>query len=175
MTWLLTVTGRKFNPADPQPDTIDLADIAHGLSLECRFAGQCSAFYSVAQHSVMASHIVPPEHALEALLHDATEAYLKDIPRPVKAILPDYRALEAKLDSVIRTRLGLPVQKSAEVAHADLVMLATERRDLMPDDDPWPILHGIEPLAERLYAWTPWQAEALFIQRAMEIMRWLPA
>lgn len=147
MTWILTRSGRHFDFADPQPDQIDIIDIAWGLSKECRFAGQCLGFYSVAQHSELASHIVPAEFALEALLHDASEAYCKDIPMPLKAMLPDYKRIEQRVDHAIRAVFGLPPVCSPEVKRADLILLATERRDLMPlDPEPWPILQGIEPL-----------------------------
>lgn len=112
MTWLLTYSGREFDLIDPQPDMIDLIDIAHGLANECRFSGQCRFYYSVAQHSVLVSQNVPPEFAFEALMHDASEAYLKDIPRPLKQLLPDYRAIEQRVEAVIRYRFGLPDAQS---------------------------------------------------------------
>ena len=98
------------------------------------------------KHSYLASQIVNPHLALEALLHDAAEAYCKDIPRPLKYMLPDYQAIEERVESAIRERFKLPTQMSPEVNRADLILLATERRDLMPaDDTPWPILEGIIP------------------------------
>lgn len=147
MTWILTRSGKHFDFVDPQPDQIDILDIAWGLSKECRFAGQCYGFYSVAQHSVLVSNIVPAELALEALLHDAAEAYCKDIPMPLKALLPDYKRIEQRVDRAIRATFGLPMECSPEVKRADLILLATERRDLMPPDpEPWAILQGITPL-----------------------------
>lgn len=172
MTWMQTLSGRQLDLVDPQPDMIDLVDITSGLSNECRYAGQCLRFYSVAQHSVLASQIVPPEHAWEALLHDATEAYLKDIPRPVKLLLPDYRILEAKLDTVIRARFGLPGVKSQAVAEADVILLATERRDLMSSCRvEWTSIHGITPLDTRIRALHSGHAKSLFMQRTLEILQ----
>ncbi|MCL1619472.1 HD family hydrolase [Ralstonia sp. SM1864_UCD524_TZ4] len=170
MTWILTATGKHFDYADPKPEQIDVLDIAQALSHECRYGGHARRFYSVAQHSVLASQIVPREHALEALLHDAHEAYCKDIPRPLKALLPDYRAVEARVDGVIRARFGLPAKLSDAVATADLVLLATERRDLMPNDPtPWTVLDGIEPLARRVNTVHPERAQAMFIRRWVEL------
>ena len=144
MTWILTNSGKHFDFADPQPDQIDILDIAQGLANECRYAGQCRTFYSVAQHSFLASQIVSHRNALEALLHDAAEAYCKDIPRPLKYMLPDYQEIEARVEGAIRERFKLPAQMTPEVKRADLILLATERRDLMPSDDtPWPVLEGI--------------------------------
>jgi hypothetical protein len=170
MTWILTASGKRFDYADPQPQQIDILDIAQALAHECRYAGHARRFYSVAQHSVLVSQIVPREHALEALLHDAHEAYCKDIPRPLKALLPDYRAVEDRIDGVIRAHFGLPAKLSEAVVTADLVLLATERRDLMPHDDtPWPILDGIAPLPRRMNTVHPERAQAMFIRRWVEL------
>lgn len=172
MTWILTNSGKRFDLIDPQPDMIDLCDIAHALANECRFAGHSRYFYSVAQHSVLASRIVPAEHAFEALLHDATEAYLKDIPRPLKHLLPDYRAIEQRVNSAIRARFGLPATQSAPVSDADITLLATERRDLMPNDDgEWSDLRGITPLDQRIRAVYNTHAKAMFLERAMEVLQ----
>ncbi|TKI02302.1 HD family hydrolase, partial [Martelella alba] len=130
MTWITTFSGRHFDYADPDINSICITDIIHALSNECRYAGHCPQFYSVAQHSVLTSMIVPPAFALEALLHDAAEAYCKDIPAPLKQLLPDYHAVESRVDAAIRRRFGLPEAMSPEVKRADLIMLATERRDL---------------------------------------------
>lgn len=172
MTWILTNSGKHFDFADPRPDQIDILDIAQGLANECRYAGQCRVFYSVAQHSYLASQIVNPRRALEALLHDAAEAYCKDIPRPLKYMLPDYQAIEERVESAIRERFKLPAQMSPEVKRADLILLATERRDLMPaDDTPWPILEGIIPLERRIIATHASRSQALFIKRWVELTR----
>lgn len=170
MTWILTSRGKHFDYLDPRPADIDILDIARALSCEARFNGHTRAPYYVAQHAVTASNIVPTSFALEALLHDATEAYCKDIPRPLKALLPGYQDIEARVDGAIRAAFGLPPTMSDTVKHADTVMLATERRDLMPNDPtPWPVLNGIEPLKGRIYAWDPKKAEARFIKRYLEL------
>lgn len=170
MTWILTASGKHFDFADLQPEQIDIRDIAQALSNEARFNGHTNRFYSVAQHSVAVSRIVPPEDALEGLLHDATEAYMKDIPLPLKRMLPDYKRIEQRVDAVIRARFGLPALCSASIKHADLVMLATERRDLMPtDSSQWDVLRGIEPQPERLTANSPTDAMWLFWLRWKEI------
>lgn len=170
MTWILTSTGKHFDYLNPDPEQIFALDISLALSRECRFNGHTSAFYSVAQHSVLVSRIVPPEQALEALLHDATEAYCKDIPAPLKQLLPDYKAIEHRVDQAVRARFGLPQAAHPAVKGADLVLLATERRDLMPADDcPWPCLEGIEPLPARIQPLSALAARAMFEARWLEI------
>lgn len=170
MTWILTASGAHFDLADPQPDMINVLDIAQGLANECRYAGQCRWFYSVAQHATLASQIVDREFALEALLHDAAEAYIKDIPRPLKLLLPDYRAIERRVDAAIRHAFALPERMSDPVKKADLILLATERRDLMiPDATEWEILRDIAPLDKRIRAQPPRVAESHFVRRLLEI------
>lgn len=159
-----------FDYANPKESSISINDIAQALSNECRFAGHLPNFYSVAEHSWLVSQLVSPEFALEALLHDATEAYCKDIPSPLKRLLPDYKGIERGIDLVIRNKFGLPAEMSPEVHHFDLVMLATERRDLDIDDGkPWPMLDGVPPSDISITPLTPLQARAKFLQRFNEL------
>lgn len=168
--WILTYSGRHVELPDPDPEEITVEDIARGLSRECRFSGQCQDFYSVAQHSVLASRIVKPEFALEALLHDATEAYLRDLPQPLKRLVPEYARIERNVDRVIRKRFGLSETMSASVHRADCVLLATEKRDLMMHDPwPWPLLEGVEALPDRIVPWSGEIAMKLFLYRFDEL------
>jgi hypothetical protein len=171
MTWILTASGRHFNYLDPRAEDIDILDIAQALANECRFAGHTRGFYSVAQHAWLTSQIVPAEHALEALLHDASEAWCKDIPTPLKHLLPNYRDIETRVDQTVRAAFGLPAAMHSTVKRADLILLATERRDLMPPDNtPWPILNGIEPLPRKIVTMQPTRAQAVFLKRYVELM-----
>jgi uncharacterized protein len=168
MTWILTSEGKRFDYADPQLESISIEDIALSLSKECRFAGKCEGFYSVAQHSYLASLLVPLPYRLEALLHDAAEAYVRDIPTPLKRMLTDYKSIEKRVDAMIRAKFGLPLIPSPEVKRADLIMLATERRDLLPpSDEEWVILRGVEPakftLKDQLWTWK--EARKIFLAR----------
>lgn len=171
--YIRTHSGHHFYYQAISQDAIEIDDIAQALSNICRFAGHLDDFYSVAQHSVLVSRLVPPELALEALLHDASEAYCQDIPAPLKALLPDYRDIEASVDNAIRSLFGLPLEHSPEVKLADLIMLATERRDLGIDDgDMWDILDGIAPTDEfAIHPLNPRQACQLFIARFNELWR----
>jgi len=114
-----TFTGLYVDVFDANPDTIDINDIAHALSHTARWGGHSEAFYSVASHSIWVAEQVPDGYKLEALLHDATEAYIGDMPKPIKKHLPDFVGLEKKLDGAIRTKFGLPPLMSKVVKEAD--------------------------------------------------------
>ncbi len=170
MTRIATFSGKYLDYTAPDPHVFDKDSIAQGLSHECRFNGQIPQFYSVAQHSVLASYLVPPHLAWEALLHDATEAFCKDIPAPLKLLLPDYKRVEARLDKVIRLKYCIPLVMSPEVKKADLIMLTTERRDFeLYDGTEWPILEGVEPCIQTICPLNPAQARAQFLKRWDEV------
>lgn len=171
MSFIQTLSGKHFDYLNAQTDDVDIEDIATALSNICRFAGHLPEFYSVAQHSVLCSQIVPPEYAFEALMHDAAEAYCQDIPAPLKRLLPDYRRIESLVDDLIRSKFGLPLHQSDLVKYADLTMLATERRDLELDDGtPWLILEGV-PASDliQVVPLRPGQAYGLFMNRFNEL------
>lgn len=171
MSYIQTLSGKKFDYLNPTVDAINIEDIANSLSNICRFAGHLPEFYSVAQHSVFTSLLVAPEFALEALLHDAQEAYVCDIPSPLKRLLPDYRKVEYYVESIIRKKFGLPEAMSDPVKYADLIMLATERHELdIYDGTTCPILEGI-PVADQftISPLRPGQAYGLFMKRFAEL------
>ena len=168
---ILTVSSQSFNFIDPASNVIRVTDIAHALAHVCRFAGHTREFYSVAQHSVLVSLIVPPEDALAALFHDATEAYIGDVSSPLKQLLPDYQAIEARLHADIFAKLGIPAELPASVKRADRILLATEQRDLIaPHDEEWSQLAGIEPLPECIHPLPPFEAGTLFLDRYRELV-----
>lgn len=123
---------RYFNFVDPQPDQFTIEDIAHALSHICRFAGHTRKFYSVAQHCTIMSYHVPPMYALHALLHDAAEAFLGDIPTPLKQILPEYKVIERRVEKVILDKFGITYMPP-EIKEFDTRMLVTEQNYLMPE------------------------------------------
>lgn len=167
---IITYSGHSINPLKPSRGDIYIEDIAHSLSNQCRFTGHVSTFYSTGQHCVLASYLVPGEFALEALLHDASEAYLSDIARPVKHAAgfgEVYRACEHTLEKVIAEKFGLPESMSPEVKEADTIMLFTEMRDLMPNDPP----DGAETLDTEIDPWLPEKAERSFLARYHALTR----
>lgn len=135
--WIQTYTGKVFDFLNPTPDMIDIEDIAHSLSNLCRYGGHTKRFYSVAEHSGHMSYMVPEKHALAALLHDASEAYLVDIPRPVKMCLSNYADIEHGLLTAISSRFGFQYPLHEVIKQADSAMLFIERKALLsPLADP---------------------------------------
>ena len=164
--WMQTYTGRAFWPLDPRPEEVDPVDVAHALAHLCRYGGHVRRFYSVAEHCVLMSLAVTPENALAALLHDATEAYLVDLPRPIKRHMPGYRDAEAVLWRAVAARFGLPEELPAEVHEADSRILVNERDALMaPPPRTWGLEH-LEPLPlSRIVGWSPPLAERFYLAR----------
>lgn len=132
MSWIQTYTGKKVDVLKPSEIQFDIEDIAHALSNLCRFGGHCSRFYSVAEHSMNVAKLVPPEHELSALLHDASEAYLIDLPRPLKKnVFPKYKTLEESVQIQLARYFNIPHPFPRSVLMADDILLSTEKRDLM--------------------------------------------
>lgn len=159
--WMQTFTGRQFWPLDPRSEEIFIDDIAHALSLQCRFGGHCLQFYSVAEHSVHIARFVAPEHQLWALLHDASEAYIVDVPRPLKRYLSGYRDAENALMAAICHRFGLPLDMPAEVHEADQRIIQDERVNLSASVVEWSA--PPQPLGIRMECWSPERAKAEFL------------
>lgn len=133
--WMMTYSGRAFWPLDPRPDEVDIVDIARALSHQCRYNGHCAVFYSVAEHSVKLADWFRDVQddvglARQALLHDAAEAYLGDMIRPLKRYVPDYLEAERAVEAVIFERFGLPAELDIRVRTADQVILTDERDQL---------------------------------------------
>lgn len=167
-----TVSGRWLDPLDPDPASIEIGDIAQALANQCRFGGHCRDFYSVAQHCALVADACrarggSADAALTALLHDAAEAYLVDLPHPLKhrsELGPPFRRAEARLEAAIRERFGLS-PAGPELKRIDRALLATERRALAGLGEPWPELEGHEPLEIEIEPWDPPRARREFLDR----------
>ena len=168
---ILLSSGAYFDLADPGRCPFTIEDVAHALAHICRFGGHTRRFYSVAEHSVWCSRIVWPERALEALLHDAAEAFIGDVTRPLKSMLPSYRALEASVEAAVFRRLGIGPSLHPSVREADQRMLVAEQRQAMGSVDPWPGLKGVAPAPVVLEFLEPSAAAQLFLR---EYERWAP-
>jgi 5'-deoxynucleotidase YfbR-like HD superfamily hydrolase len=167
-----TVSGRWVNPLTPDIAQIDIGDIAQALANTCRFGGHSRRFYSVAQHSTIVSDVcaergASPAEALVALLHDAAEAYLVDLPHPIKHrsdLGPPFQRAEKTMEEAIAVRfeLGPP---PADMKSIDRSLLATERRTFTSNLDSWPELEGFEPLPIEINPWDPPRALREFLER----------
>lgn len=169
MSTIQVYSGGLIDPINPNPEDINITDVAHSLAYMCRFAGHTKVFYSVAEHSIRVSELVPDDDKLWGLLHDASEAYLVDIPSPLKNDLfgARYRDVELRLMDVIIKKYGLPSEMPASVKKADNVMLATEVRDLLnkttSDElwEPWLQYPAMEAITLPM---SPAEAEEIFLE-----------
>lgn len=178
--WMQTATGRAYWPLDPRPEEIFIEDVAAGLSRECRFGGQLREdvdHYSVAEHSVLGSYLVPQEHAFEFLMHDSPEGLIKDLLRPIKVDMPDYQRIERLNWAAFSVRFRLPLELPQCVKDADIAMLFAEREAVMA-----PLLDAtlerswgmglVTPLwfdPYKIECWTPRCARRRFLERFHEL------
>ena len=169
--YVSTYLGNRFYLTRPHIDDVAIEDIAHGLAYQCRFNGQTREFYSVAQHSVMVMNLVPEEQRLAALLHDAAEAYLGDMVKPLKNLFPAFSEIETQVMAIIGQRFGIELTTlHPSIKQADLVALATEKRDLMPHStEPWAYLEGVTPVPTVIRPLPPKQAKMAFLDAFAKI------
>lgn len=160
--WIQTAMGRQFWPMDPRPNEVFIDDIAHALSLLCRFGGHCLRFYSVAEHSVLLSQLAEPRDKLWALLHDASEAYLVDVPRPIKRFLGGYREAEDKVSRAISVRFNLHLGCPDSIKRLDRSILLDERaQNMTASAHEWE--SGGAPTGIKLQFWNPERARDEFL------------
>ncbi|AVO51243.1 phosphohydrolase [Ectopseudomonas mendocina] len=223
MTWILTNSARAFDLLNPRAENVLTTDIAHALSLVCRFNGHCAWHYSVAQHSLLVAYIIEkeggtPEEQLAGLLHDAAEAYISDLTRPLKLLLIEaarqrqiawiyfvgqvsaqshavsldaaatrilttaeregvsllldtYHQIEQRIWLAIAERFDLAPELPECVKHADMIALATEKRDLLPEHPaPWECLEGYAPLPERIGKYQHEAVRQQFHDRLLQLL-----
>ena len=159
--------GGVFDPFNPRMDRIRIEDIAHALSMLCRFNGHCRRFYSVAEHSVLVAERCRVDLQLDGLLHDAVEAYLGDLPRPIKRAFPEFLKAERRLQAEIYRKFNLSLEMPDEVRIADDEMLRIELSALVPSCQA-PSL-GTK---QSLECWAPERAKAEFLEFYAELQNW---
>jgi len=164
--WCQTFTGKRYYADNPEPQIIDIADIAHSLATKNRFNGHVRGFLSVAQHAVLVSKMVPLRDALWGLHHDDPEAYLPDVQSPFKHSMPmyriEYRRVEKLFMEAIQSKFNLPAVCPGSVKEADLRMRATEAIQYMGDMSGWDLA---EPYDIEIWQWSWQRAEKEFLRR----------
>ena len=168
---IMLQSGRLFDLVNPEASQIEIDDIAHGLAHTCRYAGQCNGFYSVAEHCVLVSQIVP-NAKLQALFHDVAEAFIGDMARPLKQLLPDYVKIEKNIERSIFESFGIDWPPPPEVKTADYSVMAAEQLILMPvGTNQWLGDANIFPAQVRIRRLDPTKAKANFLERFWELRR----
>ncbi len=158
-----TYTGRLYDVLYPRPQDICIEDIAHHLSMTCRYQGAVHRFYSVAEHSVLVSYMVPKKYAFYGLMHDAQEAYVGDMPTPLKRNMPEFQEIEDRNWKAVAIEFVLPIALPFEVKAADSAIVKYERYALG--------LSKEEATGDVFIAGlNPTEAEALFLKRYNELL-----
>lgn len=175
--WMqLYPSGLAFDPIDPDPALIRIEDIAHALGMTCRYGGHVRHFYSVAEHCVLVSQALEREDqhpswvVRQGLMHDAAEAYMADLIRPIKHHVVGYREAEDRLLSVIFDKFNIPSPLAGPVHRADLRIVVDERDELLaPPPMSWSALEGVDPLGVTVTGWQPGIATEMFLRRFEEL------
>nr|WP_295901143.1 HD family phosphohydrolase [uncultured Bdellovibrio sp.] len=171
-SWVITLSGNRFNILDPNPEAVKIEDIACALARQARFNGHTRFFYSVGQHSCLGAEVSPTkEIALHMLFHDATEAYIGDLVSPVKALLPDFEIIESRIHWAISQKFNMEYPLPKVVKQIDRRLLATEVRDLITKDlGSWCIGQD-EPFEFPIIPWPPEVTEARFLELARNLLK----
>lgn len=176
-TEFVTGSGAVYDFANPSALDITIEDLAWGLACEPRFRGQTQtrarrrAFYSVGQHSVFGSWQAPPELAFDFLMHETGEFLFGDMLAPLKITIPEFKRREKECAALLEARFGVKMLDPAAIKRLDQRMLATEKRDLYPQEDHvlWPWTAGAEPFEEQIRPWDPAIAADQFLRRYQEL------
>lgn len=169
--WMETYSGQQFFFLNPRQDSILIEDVAHALSNLCRYGGHSRRFYSVAEHCLLLSghvELMRPDDVqtqLDALMHDATEGYLVDMPRPIKHVLKDYKRIEDGLAVAIAQRFGLSSPMDRLIHEADSRILRDERMQVMSDSGNNWGTDSLQALGVTIEFLSPWEAERRFLKR----------
>ncbi len=163
LSFIRLYSGQKFYLLDPKPQHVTLEAIVHSLSLICRFTGHTRDHYSVLQHSCLVHDIVPKVLRPEGLCHDFGESLVNDLSTQLKSLVPQYREIEHNIEVMLAKKFRLKFPFPADVKHADMVVLVTELRDLLPGADYKSI--PFTPLEDKIVPWTPEKSRREFMKR----------
>lgn len=171
--YIETYTGRLLTPLDPDPADMSVQDIAHALAMKCRYSGHSRNFYSVAEHSVLMAEWFEKQdcafRALYALLHDANEAYLPDVPSPVKQALPWWAEIEGRMDKAVMRFFNCYLLRDraimSDVKRADTRIKLAEAESLLVSGGmsfgAW--AQDFTPLPVQVRCWTPARAKQAWL------------
>lgn len=165
------LSGGNFDFIDMDQSDYSIEDIAHNLSRICRFNGSIHKHYSVAQHSVIVSHVVPEKYALSGLLHDMSESFVGDLCSPLKQLMKEYKKFEIKVEKYMFGKMGIPFPMHSSIKLADLQVLAAEIRDLQPHASDWSGLAEIEPYHKKIVPWSAEKAYNEFMKRYEQLTK----
>lgn len=168
---ITTVSGKYFDLLKPEEYEYDIHEIASALSNLCRYTGHVNSFYSVAEHSVLVSRLVPDSLALCGLLHDSSEAFVGDVSSPLKKLLPEYQKIEDNIQRAISGHYNLPYPFPVEIHEADKKMYWQERQSIADNGIKDRLWHQDRRAARKVEAkgMSPIHAKRMFLQRFNEI------
>lgn len=174
---ILLGSGNYYDYDDPEGSTITIEDFAYGLAFQSRFTGQCVSrrtgkrvFYSTAQHCVIGSETVPPEHAYDALMHEAGEPVCMDMNAPLKSKCPEYKTIEKRCEAANMKKFLVPMRDPALIKLMDIRLWATERRDLMRwNGERWSNDDRVQPYDFEIVPVGPYEAAEMFLDRFRQI------
>lgn len=167
--YIRTFKDRKFYFEHPEDYEFDIEEIAHSLSNQCRWTGHCRKFYSIAEHSIHCARMSPVGFTKEAFLHDASEAYVVDLSRPLKQLVSDYKTIQKNIEAAVAKFYEFPYPMSLEVQDIDNRMLVTEWQQLFNETDISLGPYNNEPYSFILNCWLPEKAEKEFLWWASAI------
>ncbi len=168
---ILLDSGEFYSYIDVENNKFTIEDVALGLSNICRYTGQVKKHYSIAQHAYIVSYVVDQEFALDGLCHDNSESFLCDIPTPLKALLPEYKAMEHKHEAEMFKRLGLQFPMHPCIKKADTEVFCAELRDLKPKHSHWDKYSHIDVShVPHIIPWTAEKARKMYLKRFYQLM-----
>ena len=159
------ISGGFYDFVDLEQSVYTIHDIAHNLSRICRYTGAVKKHYSVGQHAVLVSHAVEKEHSLAALMHDASEAFMSDINSPLKALIPEYKRLEIKVEKEIFKRFNLEFPMHSSIKVADTNILHAENYYLRGIDN------KLGPFFKKIVPWSAEKAYNEFMKRYEQLTK----
>lgn len=172
--WIQTYSGNSFWPFDSHIDDIEILDIAHSLSNQCRYSGHCVKFYSVAEHCVLIAQALERDGqdkkvCLWGLFHDAAEAYCSDVPRPIKKNFPDYVKVEESIMELIASKYSLGAFPNIVKEYDDRILVDEKSQNMARSIQKWNLPENV-PLNVKIECWLPHEAKDQFLKTYINLV-----